>query len=56
MKSNANPYINAEIFHDYIRAVLLPTLPQLRALDIFVEEIVMLLMNNCLNHIINVMI
>jgi hypothetical protein len=33
MKSSANPYINAEIFHDYIRTVFLPNLAQLRRLD-----------------------
>jgi hypothetical protein len=38
LRSNPKPYINAEIFLDYIRTVLLPNLAELRTLDGFAEE------------------
>jgi hypothetical protein len=41
MKSNAKPYINVEIFLDYVRTVLLPNLGEFRGLDEFAEEMPM---------------
>jgi hypothetical protein len=47
LRSNPKPYINAEIFLDYIRTVVLPNLAELRTLDGFAEETGVLLMDNC---------
>jgi hypothetical protein len=52
-RSNSKPHINAEIFLDYIRTVLLPNLAELRTLDGFAEETGVLLMNNCPNHVMS---
>jgi hypothetical protein len=38
LTSNPKPYINAEIFLDYIRTVSLPNLAELRTLDAFSDE------------------
>jgi hypothetical protein len=46
MKSNAKPYINAEIFLDYLQTVFLPNLAELRRLDEFAGEMAVLLMDN----------
>jgi hypothetical protein len=51
LRSNPSPYINAEIFLDYIRTVFLPNLAELRTLDGFAEETGVLLMDNCPNHV-----
>jgi hypothetical protein len=51
MKSNAKPYINVEIFLDYVRTVLIPKLGELRRLVEFAEEMPVLLMDNCSSHI-----
>jgi hypothetical protein len=56
MKSNANPYINAEIFFDYVQAVFLPNLAELRRLDEFAEETAVLLMDNPSSHVLCVMV
>jgi hypothetical protein len=40
------PYINAEIFLDYIRTVFLSNLAELRVLDEFAEEMAVLFMDN----------
>jgi hypothetical protein len=47
MKSNAKPYINAEIFLDDVQTVFLPNLAEPRRLDEFAGEMAVLLMNNC---------
>jgi hypothetical protein len=52
-RSNPRPYINAEIFLDYIRTVFLPNLAELRKLEAFTEETGVLLMDNCLSHVID---
>ena len=51
LRSNPKPYINAEIFLDYIRTVFLPNLAELRTLDAFSEETAVLLMDNCPSHV-----
>jgi hypothetical protein len=51
MKSNARPYISAEIFLDYDQTVLLSNLGELRRLDEFAEEMAVLLADNCPRHI-----
>jgi hypothetical protein len=51
LRSNPSPYINAEIFLDYIRTVFLPNLVELRTLDAFTEETGVLLMDNCPSHV-----
>jgi hypothetical protein len=38
LRSNPKPYINPEIFLDYIRTVFLPNMAELRTLDAFTEE------------------
>jgi hypothetical protein len=38
LKSRAEPYINAEIFEEYIRTVFLPNLDELRSLEEFAAE------------------
>jgi hypothetical protein len=52
-RSNPSRYIKAEIFLDYIRTVFLPNLAELRKLDAFTEETVVLLMDNCPSHVID---
>jgi hypothetical protein len=44
--SNSKPYINSEIFLDYIRTVFLLNLTELRTLRQFAEDIAVLLMDN----------
>jgi hypothetical protein len=51
MKSNAKPDINAEIFVDYVWTVLLPNPGELRRLNEFAEEMVVLLTDNYPSHI-----
>jgi hypothetical protein len=51
MRSNLSPYINAEIFLDYIRTIFVPNLAELRTLDAFTEETGVLLMDNCASHV-----
>jgi hypothetical protein len=51
LKHRATPYINADIFDEYIRSVLLPNLNELRSLDGFTGEDAVLLMANCPHHI-----
>jgi hypothetical protein len=46
LKSNLKPYLNAEIFRDYIRTVFLPNFAELRVLDEVAEEMALLLMDN----------
>jgi hypothetical protein len=50
-RSNPSPYINAEIFLDYIRTVFSPNLAELRTLGAFTEETGVLLMDNCPSHV-----
>jgi hypothetical protein len=50
LKSNSKPYINAEIFLDYIRTVFLPNLAILRTLDEFADEIGVVWTENYPNH------
>jgi hypothetical protein len=51
LRSNPKPYINAEIFLDYIRTVFLSNLAELRTLEGFAEETGELLMANCPSHV-----
>jgi hypothetical protein len=55
LRSNPEHYINAEIFLDYIRTVFLPNLADLRMLDGFAEETGVLLLDNCVSHVISLM-
>jgi hypothetical protein len=56
MKSNSKPYINLEIFLDYVQTVFLPNLASRRRLDALAEEKAVFLTHNCLSHIANDMI
>jgi hypothetical protein len=51
LKHRARPYINAEIFEEYIRSVLLPNLNELRNLEGGADEDAVLLMDNCPSHV-----
>jgi hypothetical protein len=51
LKSRSKPYINAEICEKYMCTVFLLRLNELRRLEDFAEENVMLLMDTCLSHI-----
>jgi hypothetical protein len=53
LRSNPSPYINAEIFLDYIRTVFLPNLAELRKLEAFTEETGLLLMEKSPSHVID---
>jgi hypothetical protein len=53
MKLNAKPDINVEIFLYYMRTVFLFGFVELHALDAFLQQIAVLLMDNCSNHIIS---
>jgi hypothetical protein len=46
LKARAKPYINAEIFLEYIRTVFLPNLNELRSLEEFGNEDAVVLMDN----------
>jgi hypothetical protein len=50
-KSNAKPYINAEIFLDHVQTMFLSNLAELRRWDEFAEEMAVLLMDNCPSHV-----
>jgi hypothetical protein len=56
LRSNPKPYINAEIFLDYIRTVFLPNLAEFRTLDGFAEETGVLLMDNCPSHVLSLIL
>jgi hypothetical protein len=47
MKSDAKPYIDAEIFLDYVQTAFRPLLAGLRRLDEVAEEMVVLLIDDC---------
>jgi hypothetical protein len=51
LKSNSSPYVNAEIFLDYIRSVFLPYAIAFRSLAGLVAEDAILLMDNCSSHV-----
>jgi hypothetical protein len=51
LMSNPRPYINVEIFLDYIRTVFLSNLAELWTLDAFTEENGVLLMDICPSHV-----
>ena len=51
LKPCQKPYINAQIFEEYIRTVFLPNLNELRSLEQFAEEDAVLLMDNCPSHV-----
>jgi hypothetical protein len=51
LRSNSKPYINAEIFFDYIRTVFLPNLAEHGTLNGFAQETGVLLMDNCPSHV-----
>jgi hypothetical protein len=50
LKSHSRPYVNAEIFLDYISSVFLPYVIRLRSLAGLVAEDAVLLMDNCSSH------
>jgi hypothetical protein len=56
LRSNPSPYINAEIFFDYIRTVFLPNRAELRTLDAFTKETGVLLMDNCPSRVMSLII
>jgi hypothetical protein len=51
MKVHSKPYVNAQMFFDYIKTVLLPNLAELRNSEAFAEEDAVLLMDNCPSHV-----
>jgi hypothetical protein len=51
MKVHPKPYVNAEIFVDYIKTVFLPNLAEPRNLDALAEEDAVLSMDNCPSHV-----
>jgi hypothetical protein len=51
LKHHAKPYINMEIFEDYIRKVFIQNLNELRSLEEFADEEAVLLMDNCPSHV-----
>jgi hypothetical protein len=51
MKVQPKPYVNAEIFIDYLKTVFLPNLAELRKVEAFAEEDAVLLMDNCPSHV-----
>jgi hypothetical protein len=51
LKGLSKPYINAEIFEEYLRTVFLPNIDELRTLDQFKEEEAILMMDNCPDHV-----
>jgi hypothetical protein len=51
LKARTKPYINTEIFLEYIRTVLLPTLNDLCSLEEFADEEAILLMDHCPNQV-----
>jgi pyruvate-formate lyase-activating enzyme len=51
LKARAKLYINAEIFLESIRTVILPNLNELRSLGEFTGEDVVLLMDNDPSHV-----
>jgi hypothetical protein len=51
MESNEKPYINTEIFLDYVQTVFLPNLAELRRWDEFAEKMAGRSMDNCPSHI-----
>jgi hypothetical protein len=51
LKSNSRPYLNAEIFLDYTRSVVLPYVIGLRSLAGLVEKDAVLSMDNCSAHV-----
>jgi hypothetical protein len=51
LKRRAKSYINGEIFLGYIRMVFLPNLDELRSLEEFADEDVVLLTDNCSSHV-----
>jgi hypothetical protein len=53
LRSYPSPYINAEIFLDYIRTIFLPNFAEFRTLDAFTEETRVLLMDNCPSDLTN---
>jgi hypothetical protein len=56
LKHRAKPYINAEIFAEYIRTVFIPNLNELRSLEQFAAEDAVLLVDNCPSHVCDVIL
>jgi hypothetical protein len=52
LKTRAKPDINAEISTEYIRTMFLPNLDELHSLGEFTDKDIVLLMDNCLSHVI----
>jgi hypothetical protein len=51
LKHRAKPYVNAEIFAEYIRMVFIPNLNELRNLAQFADEDAVLLTDDCPSHV-----
>jgi hypothetical protein len=51
LRHRATPYINAEIFDEYIRSVLLPNLNELQSLEGFPDEDAVLLIGDYPSHV-----
>jgi hypothetical protein len=51
LKSRDEPYVNAELFEDYLRSVLLPDLMITHIVEDLREEDAVRLMDNCSPHI-----
>jgi hypothetical protein len=56
LKCHSKPYINSEIFEQYLRTVFLPNLNELRALEQFGDEEAVLMMDNCPSHVTDVIL
>lgn len=51
LKHRSKPYMNAELFHEYISTVLLPYILELRSNQEFAHKGAVLLMDNCSIHV-----
>jgi hypothetical protein len=56
LKCRSKPYINSEIFEQYLRTVFLPNLNELRTLEQFGDEEAVLMMDNCPSHVTDVIL
>jgi hypothetical protein len=51
LKSRHKPYMNSQLFAEYISTVLLPYINKLRSNEEFADKEAVLLMENCSNHV-----
>jgi hypothetical protein len=51
IKRRNKPYVNSDLFHEYISTVLLPYIDELRTNDEFTDKEAVLLMDNCSVHV-----